>query len=177
MSQREFGEDRLRHDRRLRYIAVPLPHSRRHCRGAFEAIWRSSHDAACHVELSQPEAPSAVREWAGNFPTWLKVISPNHVDHMNQLDVGEASAISLASELSVDLLLIDERAGTEVARRLGLKAIGTLGIIIEAGVEDLIDFEASLAILNNETSFYGSDRLIGAAWEIFEERRRQRGLR
>ena len=42
------------------------------------------------------------------------------------MDHGEREAISLASELKADWLLIDERSGERVASILGLKTIGAL---------------------------------------------------
>jgi uncharacterized protein len=55
------------------------------------------------------------------------------------LDPGETQAITLAIELEADLLLMDERKGTEAARRLGLATIGVLGILLEAKRRALID--------------------------------------
>mgnify|MGYP001767929126 CR=1 FL=1 len=52
----------------------------------------------------------------------------------SDLDGGESEAIALAIELSADLILIDERKGTEAARRLGLTTIGVLGVLLEANV-------------------------------------------
>ncbi|MCX5977018.1 MAG: DUF3368 domain-containing protein [Coprothermobacterota bacterium] len=47
-----------------------------------------------------------------------------------ELDAGESAAIILAKELKADLVLIDERAAARKARALGLRVIGTLGVLL-----------------------------------------------
>ena len=86
-------------------------------------------------ELSHAEAPEAVRAWVQTLPSWLKIESPLKVDFLDTIDVREASAISLAQECHADLVLMDERAGSDIARRVGIQVIGTPGVMIEAGVE------------------------------------------
>lgn len=49
-----------------------------------------------------------------------------------ELDPGEAAAIALAVEEGANLVLIDERKGRTVAKRLGLRVRGTLGVLVEA---------------------------------------------
>jgi hypothetical protein len=51
------------------------------------------------------------------------------------LDRGEAEAIALAMELQADLTLLDERDGRKLAKALGLKVIGVLGILLRANKE------------------------------------------
>ena len=58
---------------------------------------------------------------------------------LGELDIGEAEAITLATEVGAELLLIDERRGRKAATRLGLHVIGVLGILIEAKKQGLID--------------------------------------
>ncbi len=48
------------------------------------------------------------------------------------LDDGEAEALALAVDLRADLVLIDERAGNRIARRLKLRPLGLVGVLIEA---------------------------------------------
>ena len=55
-----------------------------------------------------------------------------------RLGNGEREAIALALELQVDFLLMDDLAGRRVAISLGLKILGTLGILLQAKREKLI---------------------------------------
>jgi len=48
------------------------------------------------------------------------------------LDEGEAEAIALAVEKRAELVLLDEREARVIAKRLGLKVTGTLGVIVKA---------------------------------------------
>ncbi|MCL0096761.1 DUF3368 domain-containing protein [Thermodesulfovibrionales bacterium] len=48
------------------------------------------------------------------------------------LDRGEAEAIMLALEVDAEQMLLDEREGRRVAKSLGLKVTGVLGILLRA---------------------------------------------
>lgn len=48
------------------------------------------------------------------------------------LERGERAAITLALQLKARLLLMDERRGREVARRLGISVRGSLGVLVAA---------------------------------------------
>jgi hypothetical protein len=61
-----------------------------------------------------------------------------------ELDAGESAALALALERKADYVLLDERAGRRVARRLGLTVVGVLGILSEAKQRDFIPALAPL---------------------------------
>ena len=68
--------------------------------------------------------------------TWIHTIEVEDqlaVDVLlDELDLGEAEAIVLARELGADWVLMDERKGRNKLRQLGLRKIGTLGILLKA---------------------------------------------
>jgi predicted nucleic acid-binding protein len=72
---------------------------------------------------------------------WLQVRAPADAAQVKQLlvelDRGEAEAIALALELQAEIL-IDETDGREVARRLGLRRIGALGVLLRLKSRGLI---------------------------------------
>ena len=59
---------------------------------------------------------------------------------MEGLDDGETAAIELAIALRADLPLMDERKGVIVARGLGLRVTGTIGVLDLAAERGLVDF-------------------------------------
>ena len=46
-----------------------------------------------------------------------------------ELDEGESESIALADELKADVVLLDEKDARRVAKQLGLKVLGTIGIL------------------------------------------------
>lgn len=48
------------------------------------------------------------------------------------LDRGEAEAIALAVEIKADWTILDEREGRKIAKSLGLKVTGILGVLLRA---------------------------------------------
>ena len=106
-------------------------------------------------ELSHPEAPDAVRSWLTNPPAWLEVKAPGGPpdEALGLLDPGERQAIQLAEEQRADLLLIDERRGSEEARRRGLTTTGTIGVLLTAGALGLVDFKEAFRRLITQTTF------------------------
>jgi len=51
---------------------------------------------------------------------------------MLELDAGESATIALALELGASRILLDETDGRTVAKALGLRPIGVLGVLLRA---------------------------------------------
>ncbi len=54
------------------------------------------------------------------------------------LGKGEAEAIASAVESEADLLIVDDLLARQVARTLGLKVVGTVGVLLEARQKGLL---------------------------------------
>src|SRR5699024_954152 len=56
----------------------------------------------------------------------------NFLQRQLRLDLGESEAITLADTMNADLIIIDERKSRSIAKDVGLRVTGTLGILVEA---------------------------------------------
>ena len=74
-------------------------------------------------------------------PEWLETVplaSAPSAALVKQLDLGEAAVIALATEQSIGLVAIDERRGRILARALGLRVTGSVGVLLRAKREGLL---------------------------------------
>jgi predicted nucleic acid-binding protein len=80
------------------------------------------------------------------------------------LHAGESAAIALALQIPGSLLPIDEVAGRKTATRLGLRVVGTVGILIRAKERQLVErIEPCLQALRQKARFWLSDDLYDHA--------------
>ena len=105
---------------------------------------------------------------------WIKVAKPTNLDLLialrKDLDIGEAEAITLAKELYVDFLLIDEIKGRKIAKQMGLKIIGLLGILTQAKNEGLVrSVKQLMDELKIKANFWISSKLYNKVLEITNE--------
>ncbi len=119
------------------------------------------------TECQHERAPAPLRAWAAAPPPWLRVVPVSDGAHMlpvaAPLDAGETAALCLARELRADLVLLDERRGRAVAAQLGLAVTGTLGVLVEAALRGVADFETALSLLATRTNFRVGESVIAAA--------------
>lgn len=119
------------------------------------------------AECRNENAPAPLRAWAVSPPSWLRIMpvsaGKRELPVEAQLDAGETAALCLALELQADLVLLDERRGRAVAAQLGLPLTGTLGVLVEAALRGLMDFEAALNLLADHTNFRVGEPVIAAA--------------
>jgi len=98
------------------------------------------------------------------LPDWIEILPapksfPTEVIAA-QLDIGESAAIALCLKQKADVLLIDEKAGREVATKLGVRTVGIAGILVDAKNEKLISsVRILLARLEREANFWISTDL------------------
>lgn len=102
----------------------------------------------------------------GEYETaeWLKVVMPTNQQKIQKLqadlDEGEAQAIALALELNCDLLLMDERIGTQIARLEGLQTVGLVGVLIKAKEQAIIKEVGEILFdLKNDAGFWLNEKL------------------
>lgn len=111
-------------------------------------------------KMDQPETPEKLRQWVSQLPGWLEIKEPSsRLPAVARLGRGKASAISLATELKADVLLIDERDGARVARAQGLFVTGTLGVLTTASKKRLVSLREALGALAS-TSFRHSPQMF-----------------
>lgn len=112
-------------------------------------------------ELLAPAAPKIVQEWMSQPPDWLEVqtITEPINPALNQLDLGEQEAITLALQLKADLILLDDLAARRIATQFQLEIVGLLGILSSAADKGSVDFSAAIERLQ-QTTFRASSKLI-----------------
>lgn len=118
--------------------------------------------SAVSAELTHPNTPTSVSHWIGQPPSWLKIIHPQTVDRSFNLDAGEAEAISLALELGIASILIDERKGRMAAAARGLLLIGTMALVERFAREGWIDFDRTVSRLR-AANFRMNEQLVTEA--------------
>lgn len=116
---------------------------------------------AVQSEFSTPRAPLPIRDWIAAPPAWLEIHDTAGLPQVSGLDDGETAAIALAESLHVDLLLIDEREGSRIAREKGLRVTGTLGVLDLAAERGFIDFGEGIKRLE-QTTFHRPEALLQA---------------
>ena len=80
--------------------------------------------------------PEIAEEFGEKLPDWIKIQAVSDKKYQGlletQVDIGEASAIALASEFQDVLLVLDDLKARKLATRLKYKITGTLGVIQRA---------------------------------------------
>ncbi len=76
------------------------------------------------------------------------------------LDPGESSAIALCLDISDSIIIIDDLKGRRIADKLNLRYSGTLGLILKARQEGIIESIKPVIEKINNTNFRFSEELI-----------------
>lgn len=80
------------------------------------------------------------------------------------LDEGEKQAVALASELGEEvLLIIDDYAGRQAARKLGVAVTGLIGLLLLGKERGLVGKIGPLLDELRQAGYWLSDEIIGIA--------------
>jgi predicted nucleic acid-binding protein len=103
-------------------------------------------------------------EFGQSLPSWVIIKNPSNQTALEIINVtvdkGEASAIALAlEEDDISLLILDDSKARRLAKSLGLKHTGTLGILIDAKLGG--HFQSIKPIIEKvrKTNFFISEEL------------------
>lgn len=113
------------------------------------------------LELNRERTPDLVKTWLSNRPEWLHVRAPMQAltSPPSVLGAGEREALALATELSADALLMDDRDARQEASRLGVPVLGTLRVLVDASERGLAHLSTAFDRLR-QTNFRASEQLL-----------------
>ena len=131
------------------------------------AVWREV------VEQGGARA-GAVEVVQADQSGWIKLAEPTDVTLLRllkrDLDDGEAEAIALSLETETALLLVDETDAREIAELYDLPKTGTIGLLIRAKTEGLIELlRPELDKLRHQGDFWIAESLYHRALEAVGE--------
>ncbi len=113
------------------------------------------------------------QEFSDALPEWIQVeeIKDSERQRILELDLdkGEASSIALGLEHEESLLLIDEKKGRRIAKDLGLKVTGTLGVLIQAKINGQLDSLKDEIDKLKKVEFRMSEGLVQKILETYEK--------
>lgn len=116
------------------------------------------------AELSDLRAPAALRDWWNEPPPWIRIADPGPEpppEEVRRLHRGEREAILLAKRIGADMVLIDEKAGRQAAKAMGLPVMGLLGVLATASNQGGVDLGQAVDRLRR-TNFRVSPELLKA---------------
>ncbi len=108
---------------------------------ACSIIGKLPFEFVCPAEVETEILVGANQGYETEIPEWLKVLNLSSAISplaIASLDVGEAAVIQLGLELNIQTVCIDERKGRSAALAVGLKVIGSLGLLGKAKTLGLI---------------------------------------
>ncbi len=96
-------------------------------------------------------------EFEKDLPEWFEIREPEDKNYQsiieNTVDKGEASTIALAIEYDDCLLIIDDLKRRKFAQKLGLHVIGTMGVIVDAKLSEIISSIKPILLKIRNTNF------------------------
>ncbi len=118
-------------------------------------------------------APPAVAKEVRTSLDWLRVQTVANpsvtIALRTQMDEGEAEAIALALELENVLLILDDKKARRVAQQMGMKVIGTVGMLLRAKRQGVIAEVKPILLKLTEANFRIAQGIIQEALRLSGE--------
>ena len=121
--------------------------------------------------LITPEISDEIGE---PLPNWIRVEKARDLKYQAliaaTLDIGESSAIALASEYETPLLILDDLKARNLAESLGVPYTGTMGVLLDARKTGIIGSLGEVIGLIERTDFRISKELKDLALRLAGEK-------
>lgn len=130
---------------------------------AFDFIGQLAFEFICPAEVENEILNGANQGYDVQIPEWLKIESlkfPLSSLAVASLDVGEAAVIQLALEQDIETVCIDELKGRRAANAVGLRVVGSLGLLGRAKTDGLIVEVKSFLQKAKSAGIYYDEKLI-----------------
>ena len=104
---------------------------------------------------------------------WIKITdlkNPDSKEFFTDLDDGEAEVLILAKEQNADLVIMDEILGRRFANQLGLNLTGTIGVLLKAKENGLIESVSDLLTELIEKGTWLNPKLVSKIKELTKEK-------
>jgi predicted nucleic acid-binding protein len=112
-------------------------------------------------------------EFGKKLPEWVQIRSVTDLHYQTilelEVDKGEASAISLAIEYQPALLILDDLKARKVADKLHLNYTGTLGVLLKAKQNGIINSIRPLLDRIQQTNFRFSKNVFDQILKVAGE--------
>ena len=123
--------------------------------------------------FEQIYVPTAVHREFGKKVNWIKVTSVHNPiaikTLMIQIDAGESEVIALALEMQDCVAILDDKKARRIAQDIGLKITGTVGLLLKAKKDGLIDKIKPLLNQLNDAGFHVGGILYQNALRLANE--------
>lgn len=112
-------------------------------------------------------------EYGKELPPWVVIEEVRQKEYIKlierDLDLGEAASIALALEHSDPLIILDDLKARKYTQQLGIKMIGTFGVILKAKLSGNLDAVKPIIEKIQDTNFRISQQLIDSLLKACDE--------
>lgn len=136
-------------------------------------LWKIEHIDLLRQMFVQVIVPASVQRESDIFCEWFEIRSPQNTPLVRSLCTylgkGEAEAIALGVEIGDCEVLLDDKKARKTAKFLGLKVVGTVGLLLRAKRHAYLTQVKPLLDQLVSEGFYLSQEIYVKALEIAEE--------